>query len=266
VAFHDPNVSSLKHVATGRKSQGFNDGLMYRRAFFLGFALFSNASELAARDRPQGPSPMVFLSPAGEPFRTIGGDYPSRAWFEQADTNHDGRLSPQEMIADGDRFFRTLDVNGDGLIAGGEIKRYELDIAPEISLGTSLQMGPPSGGMSGMPPGGPPGGDMPGPDGMPSGMPGGVPPNSAARGGSPRPRDLSSMPRGGGLYSLFNVPHPILRADVDVSFSVSRDELRKWISKQFFALDETRKGHLLLSDLPKTPIQRMGSRRRKMPR
>jgi len=73
--------------------------------------------------------PKLFISPSGEPFR---GDNGLAAWFAKADTDHDGALSEAEFAADAQRFFKTLDRNGDGKLDGFEIQAYEHDIVPEI--------------------------------------------------------------------------------------------------------------------------------------
>ncbi len=70
----------------------------------------------------------------GEPFRASGRDDDTLAdWFRQADRNHDGQLTLEEMQADADRFFALLDVNHDGEIDPDEITRYETVVAPEIA-------------------------------------------------------------------------------------------------------------------------------------
>ncbi len=94
------------------------------------------APPVAARRHGGG---RTFISPMGEPFRPSGrGDDPLANWFNQADRNHDGRLTMDEMQADADRFFALLDVNHDGEIDPDEISRYENVIAPEIQIGTQL--------------------------------------------------------------------------------------------------------------------------------
>src|SRR5438477_12085347 len=59
----------------------------------------------------------IFISPMGEPFRADGGGEDMlAAWFAQADRNHDGQITPNEMQLDADRFFALLDTNHDGEI------------------------------------------------------------------------------------------------------------------------------------------------------
>ena len=84
----------------------------------------------------------MFLSPMGEPFfgRTAGEDG-LIPWFDQADVDRDGILSADEMTADADRFFRTLDSNHDGEIDPDEIAHYEQVIAPGVGTGTEAAAG-----------------------------------------------------------------------------------------------------------------------------
>jgi Ca2+-binding EF-hand superfamily protein len=72
----------------------------------------------------------MFVSPMGEPFTADRGGDALAVWFGQADRNHDGTISKDEMQQDAERFFATLDVNHDGEIDPDEITRYETQIAP----------------------------------------------------------------------------------------------------------------------------------------
>ncbi|MFX6006984.1 hypothetical protein ABTF07_20630, partial [Acinetobacter baumannii] len=75
----------------------------------------------------------LFVAPSGEPFRADrGAPYPSRTWFDRADTNHDGKIDRHEFEADFRRFFDVLDVDHDLRIDATEITRYERDLVPEI--------------------------------------------------------------------------------------------------------------------------------------
>jgi hypothetical protein len=76
-----------------------------------------------------------FISPMGEPFvgRTPGEDG-LVVWFAQADANHDGILTADEMAADAYRFFKTLDLNHDGEIDPDEITNYEAYIVPDLRV------------------------------------------------------------------------------------------------------------------------------------
>src|SRR6476469_10464650 len=63
-----------------------------------------------------------FISPMGEPIRarTPNEDTLAR-WFYQADRNHDGFLTPDELVADAVRYFAMLDTNNDGQIDPDEL-------------------------------------------------------------------------------------------------------------------------------------------------
>ena len=72
----------------------------------------------------------LFVSPMGEPFYAAGTANALQAWFNQADQNHDGVLTVEEMQGDAERFFATLDTNHDGEIDPDEITHYEDVVAP----------------------------------------------------------------------------------------------------------------------------------------
>jgi len=94
------------------------------------------AAQAAAQPAAESHRRPLFISPMGEPFRNRTGDALAD-WFNQADRNHDGRLTLEEMQQDAERFFAALDVNHDGEIDPDEITRYETQIAPRnrASLG-----------------------------------------------------------------------------------------------------------------------------------
>jgi len=83
----------------------------------------------AAHPRPQSPARRVgrsFMSPMGETFLgRASGEDGLMTWFGQADRNHDGSVSADEMTADANRFFKVLDADGDGEIGPDEITHYE---------------------------------------------------------------------------------------------------------------------------------------------
>src|SRR5438105_15691498 len=82
-----------------------------------------------------------FISPMGEPIRarTPNEDTLAR-WFNQVDRNHDGVLTPDEMVVDADRYFtEVLDANHDGQIDPDELVRYEWTVAPEIQVNSRLR-------------------------------------------------------------------------------------------------------------------------------
>ncbi len=207
-----------------------------RRVFAL-LLLASIAGPASARkEAPAAPcsEPFrqpLFISPIGEPFRTTDDqDQPVRRWFDQADRDHDGRLTQVEMLLDADRFFATIDKDGSGEILPDELTAYELNVAPEIRL--YQFRGEPRGG-----PGGPAGGKPPQPGGK-----------------RPTPPDYGGA-AGAGRYSFLNVPNPVASADRDFDRAISLREYRAAASERFRDLDKQGRGYLTLADLPKTPAQ-----------
>jgi Ca2+-binding EF-hand superfamily protein len=74
----------------------------------------------------------AFMSPMGEPFLpSATGSDGMATWFAQADLNHDGTITSDEMTADAERFFQRLDTNKDGEIDPDEVTHYEETMQPK---------------------------------------------------------------------------------------------------------------------------------------
>lgn len=198
----------------------------------------------AAAQSPAQPVPVqtrhwgrLFISPMGEPFRARDrGDDPLADWFAQADRNHDGYLTLDEMVKDAERFFALLDVNHDGEIDPDEITRYEDVVAPEIQSGPHFSMMPPEGAGSG--------GENEGQRGGHTGRGGG---HRGKRSSSPR--DDNESHQGAARFGLLDLPEPVVSADTDFNRGVSLQEFRQAAVQRFLALDIDHKGKLSLSDL-----------------
>jgi Ca2+-binding EF-hand superfamily protein len=108
----------------------------------------------AAAAQPAGPPPGspalaptrfergLFMSPMGEPFFERGqGQDGLKMWFQQADSNHDGILTADELASDAQRFFLTLDTNHDGEIDPDEVTHYETVVAPAGLAGNETAAG-----------------------------------------------------------------------------------------------------------------------------
>lgn len=189
---------------------------------------------------PEPVKPVLFLSPMGEPFRPQGdGDDPVRRWFEQADRNHDGKLTVGELMLDGDRFFATLDKDRNGELLPDEVHAYEQDGAPEIRLYQRRPDRGPEGGAAR--PGRDDDGDRPRPQRRRGGRPGG---------GS---GDDGVM--GAGRYAFLNIPNPVAAADSDLNRAVTAQEFRAAAADRFADLDPQQTKGLTLDQLPKTPAQ-----------
>ncbi len=200
--------------------------------------------------RPRGPQ--LFISLSGQPFRAEPGQpYPSAAWFAQADTDHDGRLTRAEARADAAAFFRKLDANHDGVIDSFEVGDYEQKMVPEI-LGAYFGGGP----RRDEAPGGPEGGGSRG--GRGGGPRGGGP----GRGGPPGRGDGPGSGDGGGFegaapYEMTNEPEPVAAADLDLSGRITLDEFLRTVDRRFDEIDKSHSGSIARADLPKTPIQQL---------
>jgi Ca2+-binding EF-hand superfamily protein len=84
------------------------------------------AAHSPAPDLPRPANGRAFMSPMGEPFfPSASGNDGMATWFAQADLNHDGTITSDELTADAERFFKRLDTNKDGEIDPDEITHYE---------------------------------------------------------------------------------------------------------------------------------------------
>jgi Ca2+-binding EF-hand superfamily protein len=158
-----------------------------------------------------------FITPAGEPI--ISPDKLSGAehWFAATDTNHDGKLSLAEFMADSDRFFARLDTDHDGEIGPSEIDHYETDIAPETRVEST------------------------GSDYVPSGGDDDSTPKAA-----PYPGRL-----GAGAFGYIDVPEPLLPMDTNFNRGISRAEFDAAMRDRFALLDTNHNGFITRDELPK---------------
>lgn len=192
-----------------------------------------------------------FISPMGEPFRArTPADDTLANWFLQADRNHDGALTLDEMQVDADRFFAILDSNHDHEIEPEELVHYEWEVAPEIQVNSRTRR-----------------------------KPGEAKPNSPQSGHWRRgPSDDDELAisdhrrrgRDGGLqgaarYALLNIPEPVAAADTDFDRGISLAEFRQAAAARFNLLDSNRQGKLLLEQLQalRSAIQAAGPRPRR---
>jgi Ca2+-binding EF-hand superfamily protein len=196
------------------------------------------------QDRPivvTGYAGVPFISPMGEPFRPRRPDEDALAdWFRQADRNHDGALTADELVADADRFFAALDTDHNGEIDPEELVAYEWEIAPEVQVNSRLRRPRPAAAEA-------------------------KPVTDESRGagnGVRRPREsydpLDRSPQGAARYALINMPEPVAAADADFNRGISLAEFRQAAVTRFQLLDKGRTGRLTVPELeallPKFPV------------
>ena len=184
-----------------------------------------------------------FISPMGQPFRAHSATDDTLAdWFNQADRNRDGVLTQDEMIADAERFFASLDTNHDGQIDPDELAQYEYDIAPDVQVMSKTRRRP------GEPP---PAAKERQPDDLDSDA------DDHQRKDRRRERrddDDSALGIGGALqgaarYSLLNIPEPVAAADTDFNRAITLAEFRAAAIERFQLLDTAHQGRLTLAQL-----------------
>jgi EF hand domain-containing protein len=192
-----------------------------------------------------------FISPMGEPFRAhTPSDDTLADWFYQADRNHDGVLTVDEMVADAERFFAKLDADHDGEIGPEEIANYEYEVAPEIQVMSKTrpvagQRAPAA--KKALP------NDSADTDEDPIGH------GNSRESQRDRTREVdASLGIGGALqgaarYSLLNIPEPVAAADTDFNRSITLEEFRQAAVARFELLDSTHQGRLTLAQLEAVP-------------
>ncbi|HWA61973.1 MAG TPA: hypothetical protein VG939_11395 [Caulobacteraceae bacterium] len=198
---------------------------------------------------PEKPPPArLFVSPSGEPFRLGPGVAdPFDAWFDHADTNHDGRIDRAEFRADAKAFFARLDTDHDGRIDGFEIGAYERDVVPELAK--EAEAAAFAGAVRVYR-----GGSQEGGGGRRRGGRGGEHESAETHG-----VEEIDQPRGPGPEvghaSILNEPEPVSGADLDLDGKVSAAEWAAATDRRFDDLDPAHLGYLtrqsLIDRLPK---------------
>ena len=174
---------------------------------------------------PPGPRVRLFISPMGEPFRQPDG---FGAWLAAADGDHDGVVTLAEFRADGQRFFKQLDPDGNGYIDGFEMQAYERERVPEIA-NISVDDGPGRrGGLFGL--------------GRSRPQGGADPENKTA---AVQPAAFKGAGRAGAArFSLLNIPQPVANCDEDGNGRVSAQEWDHAMARRFAMLDKAGAGGL----------------------
>ena len=218
---------------------------------FAAFLMFALAAQSPITVTGHAWAP--FISPMGEPFRAHSvTDDTLAKWFRQADRNQDGILTTDEMIADADRFFTTLDSNHDGQLDPDEIANYEYEIAPDIQVMSRTRRLPGQAAPTAV---------KSDPDNE----------HDRKRERERRAReDAASLGFGGALqgaarYGLLNMPEPVAAADTDFNRAVTLDEFKAAAIARFQLLDKAHAGRISLAQLQAMrPVPPADSRRPKV--
>lgn len=172
----------------------------------------------------------IFVSPAGEPFRTAANDTdPLQVWFEAADKDGDGKLTYAEFEADLLRFFAELDTDKDGEINSVERQRYEKVVAPETHSGTWR------GGIESAP--------------KRASRADGVGDADSHIDRAPKRRGYNAGGIGAGRYDLLGIPQPIADMDALIRGRVTRSDAVTAAQDRFARLDLKNQGFLTLPEL-----------------
>jgi len=212
-------------------------------------ASIPGAAAAAGPDDDAPPQRQVFASPFGEPFLAGPTEpYPVIQWFEGADADQDGRLTPDEFAADGQRWFGVVDQNADGEISPAETRAYE-DVIARLFAGVSLPAVPGRRGGSGRP-------------GRRSGLLGALSLGGAGQ-EVPMSDPVDRTPRRTyaqagtplAMAGLLNVPQPVKTADTNTNQRITQQEWAAVTLRWFGLLDANRDGVLTLAELPETQLQ-----------
>lgn len=194
-----------------------------------------------------------FISPMGEPIRarTPTEDTLAR-WFYQTDLNRDGYITPDEMVADAERYFAILDTNHDGQIDPDELMHYEWQMAPEIQVNSRVRRPRVPGAVTD---------DADKPD-RPHHDDG-----DDRQRGRGRQDPMDEPLQGAGRYSLLDMPEPVAAADTDLNRAITLQEFKQAALDRFQMLDKKHEGRLSLQELeamkPVLPAPGKHTKRRK---
>lgn len=214
-------------------------------------AIAAAASAAGAQPR-RGPPPRhdgpgghgsLFISPCGEPFRAgPGAAYPVTVWFDGADANKDGMLTRSEFRADAARFFKVLDQDGDGVVQGPEINRYERELVPEI-LGMFRAEAPAQAILA----------QFTDPENLPTTR---DPMGSRLEGAETRIRPPVAGLEGAAGFTFLQEPEPVTASDGNFDRRITADEFAAAADRRFRFLDTNKDFELRPAELPQTAEQK----------
>jgi Ca2+-binding EF-hand superfamily protein len=133
-------------------------------------------------------------------------------WFDRIDADHSGTLEKAELVADADRVFASFDLNHDGTITPAELTQARID----------QPFQPP----------------MEKPSSRPSKRGPSVTPDGVEENGDRNPYTGQRMPL------LRATLDPVMSADSNADFQVTREELRAQAARKFDQYDANHDGHV----------------------
>jgi len=220
-------------------------------ALFVLLAAVGQAAPITVTGHQWAP----FISPMGEPFRArTATDDTLADWFQQADRNRDGLLTADEMVADAERFFATLDTDRDGQIDPDELAQYEYEIAPDVQVMSRTKRTPGS----------------PAPLAQPRTADETLPLSEKQERRHRRQHEAeqeASLGLGGSLqgaarYALLDIPEPVAAADTDFNRAITLAEFKAAAISRFGLLDRAHQSAVTLVQLealkPAPPSARRG--------
>jgi Ca2+-binding EF-hand superfamily protein len=174
--------------------------------------------------------PHPTFSPNGEPL--VGAPWPGDCkdalgvWFDRIDTDHDGRLTLVELLADAQRQFKLMDLRHDGKVTAEELSTYRQKV-----------MGGKYGVYSTR--------DADRADEEWDDVP-----NGGRDVAGSRRRDDRPSPRIDAFAAMStDEPDPVMSADTDLDGSVTWDEFRVLVAQNFADLDKKHAGSITKDDV-----------------
>ena len=189
------------------------------------------ASAIGLATAPAPAKDAVYMSLMGEPYWTnSAGEHPFDQWVKMADQDGDGAITNAEFRADAEAFFKSLDLDGDKVVDGDEMAKYE-----QLAPGRTRAAG---------------GGAV---------LPSSKRPTATASSAAPQGQvgivasgDAPSATRihpGGGRINFAEVPQPVAMADANLDRRVTIAEFRKTADRRFGNYDVDKDGRLTRKEL-----------------
>jgi hypothetical protein len=175
----------------------------------------------------------LFITPMGEAFQAPdAGQHGIDLWFAAADTDHDGRISHAEFMADAMNFFTTLDANGDNAATSAESTAYWERHARTML--EAVDMSPP---VLDQPSDHASGGSEHHDNAEHSGTAYESMGHARPQGG-PHSQHVPDVPRtGAARFSLLEDAEPVMSCDANFDRRVTRDEFEACAERRFREID-----------------------------